>query len=281
MKVKKIVIICAILIIILFGINAYAYSNDDYSIYIPSQYTEIFENNFVDDNGLSISIVINSHAYKGEIYTKDNLNELVKETMSISKEDILNSIKNVNEQLNTSHTEDELENLANSIKIETTSIQEISTFSKNNYKCFHFILKITLDDFSYYANQYCVFSKTEYFILSISGYDINYFSNPEILKTIDSFTINNYQEIEEEESLSEKMFISAISTMIFMGICSIFNYRKKKTDGGSEEKMDNEESEIKSNIVKKICCTNCGKEINDNWKYCKYCGYKVNIEEDK
>lgn len=28
-----------------------------------------------------------------------------------------------------------------------------------------------------------------------------------------------------------------------------------------------------------MCCTNCGKEINDNAKFCTYCGAKVTARE--
>ena len=30
----------------------------------------------------------------------------------------------------------------------------------------------------------------------------------------------------------------------------------------------------------KIFCTNCGKEIKEDWEYCKHCGYILKKEEN-
>lgn len=299
-KIRIILSLVIIYILLISWHTIYAYSNEYYSIYIPSSYTEIKDNYFMDDNGLNINIIIDSHSYKGEVYTNEHLNDFVDRFKSMSENDILSSLKSVDEKYNTNYTNEELEELSNSIKIETTSVKEISTFTKNNYKCFHYILKISFGDFYYYANQYCVFTKNNYFILTITGNDMDYFNNSEITKTINSFTIKNYQEVEKEESIWEKTYVSAISAMILAGISFIFNKKKSKKITKQNEQtnanevneinlsnsneiviekkdynLNNQNEQVHKEIDKKHC-TNCGKEIENTWAFCNYCGNKLN-----
>ena len=265
--------------IILMNLSVYAYSNEYYSIDIPSGYTEGAENFFSNEEGLNINIIIDSHSYKGEVYTEEHMEDLVEGVKELSQKDMLNILQTINNTYNLNYTNEELNELAKDMEIENTTVKEISTFSKNNYPCFHWILKISVGDYYYYANQYGVFSKNNYFILTITGNDTEYFESSEIIKTINSFTINNYEEVEPKMTIWEKVISSMISTMIIVGIGALFNRNK---NNALKEKQTIIKQEVKDVIS--IECKVCGKEIPfNNYGTCEECHQKVlrRIEEQK
>lgn len=305
--INKIFIIGFIIFLLVFQSTTYAYSNDYYSISIPSSYSKIADNFFMDQDGLNINVVVDSHSYKykGEVYTEEHLNDLIDRFKAITEEEMLDVLKSTYNQYGVEYKEEELKELSKSIKIETTGTKEITTFSKNNYKCFHFILKITLGEYSYYTNQYQVFARNNFFTLTITGNDLDYFKTQDIKNTINSFTIKNFQEVEQEESIWEKSLVSAISAMILCGISALISKKQKgNKDKNMEIKIDTEENKIniksslsdeneviirdrtnKSNVYsedvrlhkegEKKYCTNCGKNIEDFWLYCNHCGFKL------
>lgn len=301
LKSKVLLFFSIIFIFFIIPYSVNAYSTTQYSIDIPSTYVQVSENSFTDEYGrnINVQIVPFSGSGKGSPYTEEGLNKLTDNLINgldKYKEDAKKLLIEKNEKYETNLTDDQIDEYINSFKCISIEKKEITTFSKNEYKCFHIIAHFSMGGIDYYANQYTLVSGNSIFTLTASSGDINDFNNYEISKAINSFTIKDFEPYTEEETLGEKMFVAFFSSLIFCGIGALINHNSKKSKNIKEELTQKNEDNspiIKSSlsnsneteIVGKIFgedlkvqkfCTNCGKTIEDTWAFCNYCGNKLN-----
>lgn len=194
MKKSLISLIIFILIASLCGI-ANAYSTSQFSIDIPETWKSTTTNSFVDGKGNNVNIQITKTSFgSGNPYTETNLNKLVDEiynNVDSYKDEMVQSLK---QSYGAYLTEKEIREYVSSFKCNSVDVKEITTCTKNNYKCFHIIANYTMSDYSYYCDQYCIVSDKTIFTLSVSAGDKKDFENAELRGIVDSFTINNYKE---------------------------------------------------------------------------------------
>lgn len=301
MKKISIAIMLFIVIIISCGYNALAYSTIEYSIDIPSNYNKVSENSFTDESGKNINIQIVPFEGSGwdNPYSEKHLDEVINGLYSeIDKyrEEFKNTLIEKNKKYGAGLTEEEIDNYAKSFKVDTIEKKEVTTFSKNNYKGFHVVAKIIMGEITMYMDQYMVASGKKTYTLGISCSSLDEINSTKNKNIVDSFTINNFQEIKGEgEKLKYKIITTVISTLIIGGIGSLIrkNNLDKKKDELSDKKIEEfdktvdskvldkkqeiekKETEEVNNKEEKKFCTKCGKQIENDWVFCNYCGNKL------
>lgn len=309
MKKISVVIVLMISIIILGNANCWAYSTSDFSINIPAGYNDDGENSFTNSNGENINIMIVPYKgdTKGELYTEEHLEDILKGVYSevdSQRDTLKEELRKKNINYGAGLTEEEIEQLANSFKIESIVKKEVTTFSKNNYKGFHTITKYSMGDAYYYTDQYMVLSRNNIYTLTITGATLTEVNSSKNKAVVDSFTISNFQEEKSSSGkLSDKVLTSFFSTLILCGIGGIIGaVQKKKNNKSKTDEIANSEykQEVKTNLSKndeikeehkpnvtdsedeklqqnteKKHCTNCGKEIEGIWTFCNHCGFKL------
>lgn len=263
---KKIAIIHLLILVIisLTSTSTYSYSTEQYNISLPSSYTQISTNTFADAQGNSINLNIKQEqADKGFKYEQKYLDKLLDGfTTNQFKQGI---IKGLNDALNNCDiylTDEELLQIYNQmdINIENASI---TTCTKNNYQCFYVEYTAQLNNTKSYVAQYIIISQNYSYVISISTNNKNYLKSTELKEIINSITLKNYQEIEENETIWVKMILTAIVALICGGIYNIF--QKNKTI-----KVNQEPQKLKTNY-----CNYCGNQLLESDNFCISCGKKV------
>ncbi len=193
---KKSILISIVFVLLLSLCNyANAYSTSQYSIDIPSTWTTTVENVFSKSNGDSVNVQITSFTGNANNpYTEEMLDQLVNE--------IYNNVDNykdeMKEQLKQTYgsymTDSEIDKYVDSFKCNSVDLKEITTCTKNNYKCFHIISNYTMSDYSYYSEQYSITSGNNVYTLTLSSSDKSGLETSEMRDIVNSFTINNYKE---------------------------------------------------------------------------------------
>lgn len=324
MKKISISIILFMVIIINCGYNILAYSTSEYSIDIPTNYKQVSENSFTDENGknINIQIVPFGNSSWDDPYSEKHLDELVNgfyTEIDNYREEFKNTLREKNKKYNARLTEEEIEEYAKSFKVDSIEKKEVITFSKNNYKGFHIVAKCVMGELSTYADQYTVGSGKKIYTLTISCSSLDEINSNK--KIVDSFTINSFQRVEgKEEKITDKVLTTIITALIVGGIGALigkFNSNKKNDSLNNEkntvkekdinvesksleekrekeeikaEEFDNNfdgkdtedkeetkknETEEANNKEEKKFCTKCGKQIENDWMFCNYCGNKL------
>ena len=250
MKKISISIILFIVIIINCGYNILAYSTSEYSIDIPTNYKQVSENSFTDENGKNINIQIvpfGSSSWDNP-YSEKHLDELVKgfyTEIDKYREEVKNTLREKNKKYNAGLTEEEIDKYAKSFRVDSVEKKEVITFSKNNYKGFHIVAKYVMGKISTYADQYTVGSGKKIYTLTISCSSLEEINSNK--KIVDSFTINNFQRLEgKEEKITDKVLTTIITALIVGGIGAIigkFNSNKKN------DSLDNEKNTVKEKDI--------------------------------
>lgn len=225
---KKNIVISIVFILILSLCNiANAYSTSLFSIDIPESWESDATDSFVNENGDNVNVQVTTSAFgTGNPYTQANLDMLVDEiynNMDSYRDEIAKSLK---ESYGEYISESEIKEYVDSFKCDSVDLSEITTCTKNNYKCFHLISKYSMEDYSYYCNQYSIVSENNIFTLTVSTEEKEDFENSELKGIVDSFTINNYKEPKDSG-------LSATTIGIIAGACAsavvgIVSYTKNK-----------------------------------------------------
>lgn len=209
---------------------ANAYSTSQYSIDIPSTWKQNAANSFMGSGKNSANIQITKSTYgMGNPYTQDNLNKLVNElhnNVDAYKNDMVNSLK---QTYGTYMSEQKIREYVSTFKCNSVDVSEITTCTKNNYKCFHIIANYEMADYSYYCNQYSIISGNYVFTLTVSASDKTDFDKEEMKGIVDSFTINNYQapsELPFSPIVMGALIGAAVGAVI--GVVNYFRNKKKK-----------------------------------------------------
>lgn len=203
------------------SLNVKAYTTSQYSFQEAEGYEEVSEGNLTKEDGSNINIQVK--IYEGEavnekIFSEKNLNDFVEELYTETdkyREEIKITLK---EQYGEYLSDEDIEEYVKSFKCNEIVKKEITMCTKNNYKCFHIIANYTLNDFSYYVDQYSIFSGNEIYTLTISGENLEDLNLLEKRMMIESFTITNYQAPQKELLTFD---LSKVTTGINVAIIAI------------------------------------------------------------
>lgn len=192
---KKTLLITLVFLIIVSICNMVnAYSTSKYSIDFPEYYLQMTEDSFSDANGNTISIQVSKGDSGENPYTQENLERLVNEiynNVDAYKEQIAASLK---ETYGNYYSDEQIKAYVDAFRCKSIDTKEITTVSKNKYKCFHIVANYEMGDYSYYCKQYSIISKDEMYTITISAKEKEDLFPQDVSDAIDSFTITNYEE---------------------------------------------------------------------------------------
>lgn len=188
--------VCSFIIVSLIVISTgtlLAVSNKDYSIDILPEYKQNLTGQYIKDNGDNIGITVSNEKVSNP-YTEKNLEMFEKalvDELEAVKPQLAEKFKNVYAGI---ISEEEIDKMVDSIGVDKIILKEISTCSKNNYKCFHIITRAKMLEQTFYSNQYVVFSDKSYFVITFTTYPEGEPDYSDFEKMMDSFTIVDYKE---------------------------------------------------------------------------------------
>lgn len=230
-----ITILCAVFLPI---ITVNAYSSEEYNIVVPDSYTENPENVFVKQDGNNFNIQITENESGKFYYNDDFLNQI---TDSFVKEmDLyIGQIKEkVKEQYKGIMTEQQIEDYISTIKLNGLVSKEVTTFTKNNYPVFHYVMNYTFGDADYNVEFYQLASDKKIYTVTITGVDDTYRKSDEVKEILNSFTITNYVDVSADEDeynldklnsfLKTSWGISIIIGIIVISLATIISIYLKK-----------------------------------------------------
>ena len=204
---KKVITFAIIMIITFSPVINFAYSGDKYEIEIldsfSSELNNYIENYWGDEEGNSINIQISEIKSANQFqYSEEFLNGLINEiknNIDQYKTEIREKLIHQYEGLSELDIpREEIEKVVNPIvenmEYKDFLVKEITTFTKNNYPCLHYISNLSLGDQNIYTETYQVVSDKTAYTLTISSNDYNFFSKQEVKDMINSFTIKDYKE---------------------------------------------------------------------------------------
>ena len=295
--------------------NVNAYSTSKYSIDIPSTYRKATEGSFTKENGNNVNVqVVPFTGSSSNAFTEDGLNKLTNNINSEIDNVRKEMKKTIKERYGEYLSDSEIDEYVKSFKCESIDKKEITTATKNNYKCYHIIASYSAGDYKYYAEQYSFISNNNVYTLTASVGEKSELQSSEVRNIINSFTISNYKNQEQSSIFSDKLLSKMIAVGIVALICggikviSDKNKRNKIKQGSDRLKEDEQnEPEKKEEINKSIeisendkekdsknnnndmitendskdkeeskkFCTKCGGEIEEDWDFCNNCGNKL------
>lgn len=202
---KKSIIISIIVVLILgFATSVNAYSTDDYTVDIPSDYQEKMTAVFAKNDGHSFNVQITKYDEKdGYPYTQKMLDKLAEELESQS-----------------------------SLKINS---KEITKCTKNNYKCMH----IESTYLGVECDQYAIVSGNKIYTLTLSARNKEDFNNAEMKGILDSFTLKNYKE--PQEGLSPVLIGAIVGAGVGL-LLAVVSVVKKKNENSTSTKVEEKEN---------------------------------------
>ena len=165
MKMKRVLsaVLVAILMSFLFLTSTVsAYEGADYSMDIPSSHTAYRTNVWRKSNGDNVNVQITSYTSGVGDKTMDELlNEVLDKVSTMSQ-------------------------------YKSFETKEVTTISKNDYKCAH--IRAKLSSYSFYVDQYQVISKGKIYTITFTSSSTAYFSSSDVEDMLESFTIKNYED---------------------------------------------------------------------------------------
>jgi len=280
MKQSKIKIFI-VFIILIFGFipYTYGYSTEKYEIDIPSNYTQTSENSFSRDDGCNINIVIVPFDINSDFsyaYSETNLNELVN---SINEDYLKKILKdNLKTKYGNTLKESEIDYILTTFKFYGVIKKEVTTFSMNNYDCFHIIYSISILDKTTYTDQYVTISSKETYTVTLTGTNENYCNSDEVKSLLDSFTIRNFKEItsnnisaKDNDYYDGAICLTLIS--VFIGgtiyLTTTLTRKNKQTTAPTVSTSPVKEAQ------EHIFCVYCGTKSNIKDNYCTNCGREL------
>ena len=236
-----ITVLCAVFLPI---ITVNAYSSEEYTIVVPDTYTENPKNVFAKQDGNNFNIQITENESGKFYYNDDFLNEITDsfvKDMDLHIDEIKEKVK---EQYKGILTEQQIEDYISTIKLNGLVSKEVTTFTKNNYPAFHYVMNYTYGETNYNIEFYQLASDNKIYTLTITGIDDTYRNSDEIKEILDSFTITNYTDVSasEKEYNLEKInsFVktgwgnSIIIGIIIIGLASSISIYLKKQKNKKE-----------------------------------------------
>lgn len=237
-KVKKILFSIGFLMILICSCEVKAYSNKNFSIDIPSSYTKSTNGEFTASNEehfIDIYIEDIESLYNNVKYDKRNLDILMNYLSENAEELLQTELKKVlNAYYGNFLTGYQINQFAK--KCEYNVINgEITKISKNNYKCFHITSSMYILNQNFYIEQFAIISGTQQYVITIISISPNVLEESQIKSIINSFTIKNFKDI-ENNTLEILTLITVIILFIYFIFYSIAKHDKIKK---SEETTNN------------------------------------------
>lgn len=231
-----ITILCAVFLPI---ITVNAYSSEDYTIVVPDTYTENPENVFAKQDGNNFNIQITENNIGKFYYTDDFLNQ-VTDSIITDMDLYIDEVKeDLKEQYKGILTEQQIEDYISNIKLNGVVFKEVTTFTKNNYPVFHYIVNYTVSGASCNVELYQLASDKKIYTLTITGVDDTYRTSDEVKQILNSFTITNYVDASSNENefnldelisfLKTSWGVSLIIGMLVIVSASVISIYLKKT----------------------------------------------------
>lgn len=237
-RIKILTILLVICSILTTNIYAQTYNTKYYTIDIPDIYKEASAGSFIDEEGNGINIQVNS--FTGEAnYTQEELDSLVsalEESLTFNTEDKIAQLKEMNEQSETPLSDEELQNYATAMSYKVYS-KEITTFGKEDYKCFHFIMKSLSQDNTICMEQYMTNIDNNVIAITIASTTEEGLSRQENIDAINSFALSDGTELTKKSSFSFEFVLIGliclaicIAVIIFIIKCLKERINKKKNN---------------------------------------------------
>ena len=192
-----ITVLCAVFLPI---ITVKAYSSDDYTIVVPNTYTENPANVFVKQDGNNFNIQITPNE-TGKFYYNDDFLDQITGSIINDMDLYIDEVKEkVKEQYKGILTEKQVDDYISTIKFNGIVSKEVTTFTKNNYPVFHYVMNCTLGEANYNVELYQLASDKRIYTITITGVDDTYRTSDEVKQILDSFTITNYVDASSSEN---------------------------------------------------------------------------------
>lgn len=192
-----ITVLCAVFLPI---ITVKAYSSEDYTIVVPDTYTENPANVFVKQDGNNFNIQITPNETGEFYYTDDFLKEITDSIINDMGSYIDEVKESVKKQYKGILTEKQIDDYIRTIKFNGIVSKEVTTFTKNNYPVFHYIMNCTFGELNYNVELYQLASDKKIYTITITGINDDYRNSDEVKEIINSFTITNYVDASSDEN---------------------------------------------------------------------------------
>ena len=255
MKNKTIKLISILVITLILASQAvFAASEKPYTVELKNGFTEEADGVYAsDENGVVFIIETDpSEEEKNEEYfysnksLEDGLKDLNDGTAKEMAKDILKGM------FADEYSEEEIEQMVDLIKIEVKK-KEISTFTKNNYKCLHYVINFSIEDETYLVMDIYGTLKNEKIYMLVSYTEPE--KNDGAKNLINSFTFVEKEEPKTEETKSEEVKEEPKSEEVkeepkTEEPKSEVKEETKKDEAKSEVKEDTKKEETKDTTVK-------------------------------
>ena len=232
-----------------------AYSTNKYSIDIPSTYREATEGSFTKENGDNVNVqVVPFSGSSVNAFTEEGLNSLTKNINS-EMDNYRTEMKEIIKEMYGEYLSDsEINEYVKSFKCDSIDMKEITTATKNNYKCYHIIASYSVGDYKFYVEQYSFISNKNIYTLTASVGEKSDLQSLETKNIINSFTIANYKDPEKSSFFSSDVWSKIIVTTIvaIIGVAIKHFADKGKEDIDDKDTKNNEKYEEDKDLEKII-----------------------------
>ena len=201
-KTIKLISILAI-ILILASQTVFAASEKPYTVELKNGFEEVSDGVYVSD-GNGFVFIIESEADETEkneefFYSNDYLNAVASTMQEMFTKDTMKSVllalnlEGINEE--------NVDEIVNSMEISIKK-KEVTTFSKNNYKCLHFVFGVSIDGEAAFDEELYATVKgdNDYVVMDVT--DVG--GNNAVNELVNSFTFVEKEEPKTEEPKSEE-----------------------------------------------------------------------------
>ena len=283
---KKIVYSFLLLIFSLSVIGSVnAYSTSEYTIDIPSTYRKATEGSFTKENGNNVNIQIAPFSKSSKkTFTEEEFNNLTKNIYSEIDQIREDMKKNIQKRYGEYLSESEINEYVKSFKCNSIDKKEITTATKNNYKCYHIITNCSAGDYNYYAEQYSFISNNKVYTLTVSVEEKSDLQSSEIKNIVNSFTINNYKDPEKASVLSSNVWTSIVGISIVVAVGGIVKHfvdkgkQKNNVTVQGEKLREDNPKELEIRIEGNVMENSENEDLPMNWwGFWKYFRFPVGI----
>ena len=202
-KVNKIVIVFLMVMIISIPSINFAMETNDYTMEDPTGFSNTLgENILVDADGNSINVIVQDNTDSFD-YTQEFLDQLtdeIKNNIDAYRQAVADEVKAqyANSGIDEAALNSYIQQVVSKMEYKDFLVKELTTCSKNQYKCFHFISEISLgEEQSTFTETYQIASgkkADKIYTITISSNDKTFFENEKVKEAINSFTIKDYEE---------------------------------------------------------------------------------------
>ena len=248
-KTIKLISILAI-ILILASQTVFAASEKPYTVELKNGFEEVSDGVYVSD-GNGFVFIIESEADETEkneefFYSKDYLNAVASTMQEMFTKDTMKSVllalnlEGINEE--------NVDEIVNSMEISIKK-KEVTTFSKNNYKCLHFVFGVSIDGEAAFDEELYATVKgdNDYVVMDVT--DVG--GNNAVNELVNSFTFVEKEEPKTEEPKSEEVKEEPKSEEAKPEVKEETKSEEAKTEVKEETKSEEKKSEeVKSEEVK-------------------------------